>query len=138
MGWMAAIHPADRELVTREWAVAVAEERDFELEYRFQRPDGQTLWLAGAATSLGDDEVPGYVGTVTNISSAVSTREALSEERRFLDAVLEIVGSLVCVFDPEGRFLRFNRACERLSGYAFCEPASRPRRTRSSFRPMRS
>jgi hypothetical protein len=40
----------------------------------------------------------------------------LGDERWFVDAVLDTAGSLVCVFDADGRFLRFNRACELVSG----------------------
>lgn len=50
----------------------------------------------------------------------------MAEERRFLDAVLDIAGSLICVSDPEGRLLRFNRACELVSGYSFEEIRGRP------------
>ena len=63
---------------------------------------------------------------MTNISAAVAARLALVEEREFVDTVLDIAGSLVCVIDPEGRFLRFNRACEQLSGYTFEEIRGRP------------
>ena len=49
----------------------------------------------------------------------------MSVEREFVDTVLEIAGSLICVFKPDGRFLRFNRACEMVSGYSFEEIAGR-------------
>jgi diguanylate cyclase (GGDEF)-like protein/PAS domain S-box-containing protein len=127
-GWLLAIHPDDRDRVRAEWQAAVAERRDFNLEYRFQRPDGETTWLAGSSTAMiaPDGELLGYVGTVTNISAAVATREALAEERRFVNAVVDVAGTLVCVFDPEGRFLRFNQACEQVSGYTFEEIKGRP------------
>ncbi|MDQ6795249.1 MAG: diguanylate cyclase [Chloroflexota bacterium] len=50
----------------------------------------------------------------------------LGDERRFVEAVLEAAGSLVCAFDPEGRILLFNRACEQLTGWTFAELAGRP------------
>ena len=43
-----------------------------------------------------------------------------------MDAVLDTAGALVCVLDPEGRFIRFNRACELVSGYSFEEIRGRP------------
>ncbi|MDO8483873.1 MAG: GAF domain-containing protein, partial [Candidatus Limnocylindrales bacterium] len=49
-----------------------------------------------------------------------------ADEHRFVDAVLDVAGSLICVFDAEGRLLRFNRACERVSGYSFDEVRGRP------------
>src|SRR4029077_18109687 len=50
----------------------------------------------------------------------------LGDERRFVEAVLDAAGSLVCAFDPEGRILLFNRACELLTGWTFDELAGRP------------
>jgi len=44
---------------------------------------------------------------------------ALTVERNFVSAVLDTVGALVAVFDTAGRIVRFNRACELISGYDF-------------------
>ena len=127
-GWLRAVHPDDLDRVREEWAASVADGRDFELEFRFTQPGDETLWVTGTATAVrdGGGAVSGYIGTVANITAAVAARVALSDERRFVDTVLDIAGSLVCVFDPEGRFLRFNRACELLSGYTFEEIRGRP------------
>ena len=50
----------------------------------------------------------------------------LGDERRFVEALLDAAGSLVCAFDPEGRILLFNRACEQLTGWTFDELEGRP------------
>ena len=42
---------------------------------------------------------------------------ALTVERNFVSAVLDTVDALVAVFDTAGRVVRFNRACEAISGY---------------------
>ena len=42
---------------------------------------------------------------------------ALTVERNFVATVLDTVGALVAVFDTAGRIVRFNRACEQVSGY---------------------
>ncbi len=47
--------------------------------------------------------------------------EALHKESEFISAVINTAGSLVIVVDREGRIIRFNRACEQLSGYTFDE-----------------
>jgi len=43
--------------------------------------------------------------------------QALTVERNFVSTVLDTVDALVAVFDPAGRIVRFNRACEAASGY---------------------
>ena len=42
-------------------------------------------------------------------------------QESFANAVIENAGALVVVLDHEGRIVRFNRACEQLSGYTFDE-----------------
>jgi two-component system, OmpR family, sensor histidine kinase VicK len=44
---------------------------------------------------------------------------ALTVERNFVSAVLDTVGALIVVLDTAGRIVRFNRACEIVSGYKF-------------------
>jgi diguanylate cyclase (GGDEF)-like protein/PAS domain S-box-containing protein len=126
-GWVDALHPEDRDRVVVEWNSSIAEHRDSNIEFRCQRPDGTVTWVSGSATSLVEDGVTvGYVGTITDITDAVATRMTLTAERRFVDTTMDIAGTLVCVLDPEGRFLRFNRACELLTGYKFDEVKGRP------------
>ncbi|OGW40818.1 MAG: hypothetical protein A2010_13295 [Nitrospirae bacterium GWD2_57_9] len=43
--------------------------------------------------------------------------EVLRKERDFTNAVLDTVGSIVLVLDRTGKIVRFNRACEEVSGY---------------------
>ncbi|RJR18307.1 MAG: PAS domain S-box protein, partial [Desulfobacteraceae bacterium] len=53
------------------------------------------------------------------------SEEALRRERDFIAAVLSTAGALVIVLDREGRIVRFNRACEQLTGYSFGEVRGR-------------
>lgn len=50
----------------------------------------------------------------------------LRQEHDFVDAVLDVAGSLITVFDRGGRIVRFNRACERTTGYAFADVVGKP------------
>lgn len=45
----------------------------------------------------------------------------LEQERDFTIAVLDTVGALVIVLDPKGKIIRFNRECERVTGYHYEE-----------------
>ncbi|MFC1976413.1 GAF domain-containing protein [Chloroflexota bacterium] len=51
--------------------------------------------------------------------------KALKKERNFAAAVLDTAGALVMVLNPQGRILRFNRACEQTTGYSFDEVKGR-------------
>jgi sigma-B regulation protein RsbU (phosphoserine phosphatase) len=49
------------------------------------------------------------------------TEQVLRAERNFVAAVVDTAGALVVVLDRQGRIVRFNRACELVSGYSFQE-----------------
>ena len=65
-----------------------------------------------------------YIERSSRIRQRVES--ALTVERNFVSAVLDTIGALVVVFDTAGRVVRFNRACETISGYAFTELVGRP------------
>jgi PAS domain S-box-containing protein len=49
-----------------------------------------------------------------------STRDS-HQERNFISAILETAGAMIVLFDRDGRIVRFNRACEQVTGYTFDE-----------------
>ena len=68
--WARALHPDDRETVAAEWYASVQECRPFQLECRFQKPDGTVTWVLSRANAERNiyGEIIGYVGTITDIS----------------------------------------------------------------------
>ncbi|BBC24004.1 response regulator [Pseudanabaena sp. ABRG5-3] len=50
-----------------------------------------------------------------------SLEASLAKERDFTIAVLDTVGALVIVLDSDGKIIRFNRECERVTGYHYEE-----------------
>jgi PAS domain S-box-containing protein len=70
-GWIAALHPDDRERVLGEWSDAATSGRDSIVEYRFRRPDGGVSWIEGYATALHDEQgaVSGWVGTCLDLTA---------------------------------------------------------------------
>ncbi len=59
------------------------------------------------------------------LRSRQRSEQALTVERNFVAAVLNTISALVLVFDTAGRIVRFNRACETISGYSFADLAGR-------------
>ncbi|MCC5620068.1 GAF domain-containing protein [Nostoc sp. CHAB 5715] len=53
------------------------------------------------------------------------TEEALNQERNFISAVLDTASALVIVADSQGKIVRFNQACEQITGYSFDEVRGR-------------
>ncbi|NQU43674.1 PAS domain S-box protein [bacterium] len=52
--------------------------------------------------------------------------DALRQAKGLGTTVLDMVGALVVVLDTEGKIIRFNRACEELTGYSQAEVTGRP------------
>jgi PAS domain S-box-containing protein len=94
----------------------------------FQLPaHGRTFEIT--ATPLRDDEAGSIQGGMVvslDVTERRRTDAMLARERDFIDAVLDNVGALILVMDREGRIVRFNRACEALSGYQASKLADRP------------
>ncbi|MHC5737503.1 response regulator [Nostoc sp.] len=53
------------------------------------------------------------------------TEETLNTERNFISAVLDTASALVIVLDTQGQIVRFNQACEQITGYSFDEVKGR-------------
>lgn len=68
-GWMQIVHPDDRETNIKEWINAVTTGKDFLLEHRFRRHDGEYRWHLSRAILQKDEngKIQMWVGTSTNI-----------------------------------------------------------------------
>jgi PAS domain S-box-containing protein len=76
-------------------------------------------WTGRAAQYLGGAYmlIAAFASVRESHAWRISLEAALREERDFSAAVLDTAGALVVVLDTQGRITRFNRACERLTGY---------------------
>ncbi len=119
-----------------------------ERQYRFyagapvQTPKGVPIGCVCVMDSAARKLSPAQIDSLEALSHMVTTRlelvmrvretnraaraqqrveAALTVERNFVAAVLDTVGALVVVFDTAGRIVRFNRACEIISGYTSSE-----------------
>ncbi len=97
--------------------------RDHELQLK--NAQGEPIWatLSVATMELAGEAV--VLGGVHDITKRKQIEDALLTERNFVSTILDTAGALVVVTDPEGRFVRFNRACEEITGYRFDEVRGR-------------
>jgi len=126
-----AVHPDDLQMMVAATRDAVDPNGSGTLdgEHRIVLPDGRIRWLSvrgqsffsGAGASRRATRV---IGGAQDITAQKELEQRLREseererqEREFLQAVLGTAGTLVCVLDPEGRFVQFNKACESLTGW---------------------
>ncbi|MGM0502266.1 MAG: sensor domain-containing diguanylate cyclase, partial [Bacillota bacterium] len=59
---------------------------------------------------------------IFNLKQKLNTlQDKLKEEKKFIASILDTQPSLVVVLDTEGRIIRFNKACENITGYTIEE-----------------
>jgi PAS domain S-box-containing protein len=119
--------PEDRERAFRNIQGILTEAHRTREEYTAQRKDGTTFPITEYSSPIIEgNRIVGLRGIVIDLTEHNQARQALKEERDFNSAVLNTVDALIVVLDPEGRIVRFNRACEELTGYTFEEVRGRP------------
>ena len=80
-GWSAAIFPDDKEKVYQEWYAAIQQQRQFNLESRFQQSNGQIIWGYGVSQAIHDEQgnIRGYIGTIVDITERKQAEQRLQE-----------------------------------------------------------
>ncbi|MBR8829953.1 MAG: Adaptive-response sensory-kinase SasA [Chroococcopsis gigantea SAG 12.99] len=126
-GWIRSLHPDDRFLVGQRWQKLLEENQPFELEYRFQRPDGTIVWVLGQALPEIETqgEIISYIGTVTDISLAkhneaqrLEAESALRESQRFIGRIAETTPGLLYIYDLKlNRNIYVNGQVRSILGY---------------------
>jgi len=61
-----------------------------------------------------------------DITALKSIENKLIKERNFSETILDMSESLIMVFTKDGRVIKFNKACEKTTGYTFGEMQGRP------------
>ncbi len=126
-GLLAAIPEEDADLVRTGVEEALAGRGGFSLDHRVLSPGGELLTVHHQAEVFTDGEGQPIrlAGTVQDITERKHLEQDLQDERNFVSAILETAGALVLVLNREGGIVRFNRACEKATGYSFAEVEGR-------------
>src|SRR5271163_4319997 len=121
--WYQHIHPDDKQRWSLEAAGMFLSGAPLRSAYRVIARDGRVIWFhCDAKMMRRPDGQPWFIhGVAFDISDLKRTEEELQQERNVVSAILDTVGALVVVLDPEGRITRFNRACELTTGYSLEE-----------------
>jgi len=121
--WYERIHPDDKTRWSSEAAEMFLTGKPLRSAYRVVARSGRVVWFhCDAKMVRGQSGQPWFIhGVAFDVTDLKQAEEALQEERNFAAALLDTLGALVVVLDPDGRIVRFNRACERTTGYAFSE-----------------
>ncbi|HUF03083.1 MAG TPA: response regulator [Aridibacter sp.] len=119
-------HPAKRDVSVRLWKRALRGEKFTALQ-EFTDDLGTTYHYELTYTPILNEtgDVTGAAQICRDVTERKRTEERLKQEMDFVSAAIDVNSSLVMVLDLEGRIVRINQACERLSGYKFEEVRGR-------------
>jgi len=110
-GWIKGLHLQDKDIVMNEWQKLIEQNSPFKLEYRFQKGENIRWVLGQAIAEINDnDEVVGFVGTITDITERKKIEQALIESEEELRIIHSQVPGIVYQFkiDIDGkRFLPY-------------------------------
>ena len=121
--WYRRIHPEDNV----RWSVEAAEMfltgKPLRSVYRVIARDGLVVWFHCEAKMVRSDDGQAWFiqGVAFDITQLKEVEAALQEERNFVSAILNTVGTLIIVLDVDGRVQQFNRACEQITWHRFDE-----------------
>lgn len=79
IGWTNAVHADDRDESARTFMESSGEHKEFRIEYRLRRRDGEYRWAIDAASPRfnGAGEFLGYIGSVIDITERKQAEETL-------------------------------------------------------------
>jgi two-component system CheB/CheR fusion protein len=87
-------------------------------EQEVQDLDGRWYSMRLRPYRTADNKIDGAVVIFIDIHALKTTQTAVQELNSFSTAVMESAAALVMVTDGQGRIVRFNRACQQVSGYS--------------------
>jgi PAS domain S-box-containing protein len=117
-GWTAAIHPDDREGLTRTWHHIMASEQSGEAEARLRRHDGEYRWFLFRASPVRDDSgrVVKWYGTNIDITERKLALESLQANQELLDLAQKSAGAMAFDWYVQKQTNRWSPEQEALYG----------------------
>ena len=119
-GWRSTLHPDDLAVDDRDLEKLRANKPVIS-EIRTLTKNGRLVWVKVYAQPVLDAEskvLIGIYGAVQDITERKQIEEAILKERDFSDAMLNSLPGILYFYDQTGKFLRWNRNLEIVSGYS--------------------
>ncbi|HZL10786.1 MAG TPA: PAS domain S-box protein [Prolixibacteraceae bacterium] len=113
-GWKNAVHPDDRTAMFGSWE----KHKTRNTEYRFLKPDGSVVWVIGnVLPELKEDQIEGYIGTITNITDRKQFEEQLQESKTRYQNLVEDINDILYEVDDSLCFSYISPVITKKTGY---------------------
>ncbi len=122
-GWLAAVHPDDREMVLTAWTAYLTDGQEHLLEFRLLTQQEEVRWISARVATMQSStgEVLGYVG----VNEDITERKLAEQKIREQAALLDITSDAIFVRDLQHQILYWNQGAERLYGWTAAEAIGR-------------
>ncbi len=120
------VHPQDRAKVAEAFTQLLAKPgTTVSTLHRLRHKDGHYIWIEGTFTNLLNDAVIGaLVFSYHDVTERVAAeeeklrnRERFQSEKQLSDSIINSLPGVFYLYDKTGRFIRWNRNFEKVSGY---------------------
>ena len=117
--FLESVHADDRSKVEAS-LVARKQGQSTKVVYRIIRPDGTIRWVFDRAFPVSNTAGQPYriSGVITDITNRKQAEAALKESQDRLQLVTENINDLVCLHEPDGRYLYVTPSSLALLGYS--------------------
>ncbi|UYY58575.1 PAS domain-containing sensor histidine kinase [Sphingomonas sp. S2-65] len=119
IGWLDAVHPADRERATGKWQESVAHGTEFATEFRLRHAASDSWrWTRVRAVPLRNkaDEIVEWVGMNVDIDEQKHAEMAVAESEARFRNMADHAPVMMWVTDPSGYCTYLNRAWYEFTG----------------------
>lgn len=119
LGWLAAVHPDDRESLLNDWAKSSSEKQQSKADYRFVKQDGSITYVIGQAVPEYDSEgqLTGFIGTTTDITERKKVEAELQRSMEAEQEALDIKRTIQAANLALSESLDLNTVLTRLLDY---------------------
>lgn len=116
-GWAEGVHPEDYQSCLAIYGTAFDARREYHMEYRLRRYDGEYRWVFshGAPLFLPDGAFTGYIGSCIDISGRRQVEQRLRESESLKQSVVDALPEHLAVLDRKGTIIAVNQAWQRFA-----------------------
>lgn len=124
-GWAEGVHPDDLKLFLETYTDSFDARREFRMEYRLKRSDGEYRWILdnGIPRFLSDGTFAGYIGSCIDITESRRMKEFLEERVRF-ETLISALSAKFVNLPPEEVDEAFDECLENLVDFLGCDRIS--------------
>ncbi|MDE8344683.1 MAG: PAS domain S-box protein [Acidocella sp.] len=130
-GWLALLHPDDREVCTQEWYRRIALGEDFSMEYRIRHHGGLYRWFLVTNMPYRDSQgrIIGWVGTVADIDKRHRAEaetahkiawleDFVADRMQALDQFFALSQDILIITNFDLQTIAVNPAWQRITGHS--------------------